>query len=288
MPVWPPNGFWAARFERMTTDLPRVVACMPAWNGEAFIARTLDSLASQSYLNLEILISDDASSDRTGTICELFARARANVRYIRQATNLGWIANVNALLAQAEGDYLFFAFHDDPLEPTYVERLVNALEGNSRAVLDYTDVDIGDRIAVCDILDGVSDRWERARRIARRTGDWWVPNRGLFRNHAATGAGGMQRHLAGEFMADWPWLLRLSLLGEFVRVPEPLVHKVWLKTGLSLIWRHSLAQRAGVTLACAQAIRHARFPLDRELALYRELLLGPLRRRWWQMRAERG
>ncbi len=47
---------------------------------------------------------------------------------IRQPVRLGWIGNANALLRAAAGDYVFFAFHDDPLQPDYVERLVDALE----------------------------------------------------------------------------------------------------------------------------------------------------------------
>jgi len=254
---------------------------MPAWNGEAFIAETLDSLAAQTYPNLGILISDDASTDGTRAICETFARAHANVRLIRQARNLGWIDNVNVLLHAADADYVFFAFHDDPLEPSYVARLVAALDRNPRAVLAFADVYLRGRVATYTALDGVADRWERARQIARRVGWWWIPNRGVFRRDAGLKAGGMQRHVAGEFSADWPWLLRLGLQGEFVRVSEPLVHKVWLKGGLSLVWRHSPWQRAGVTLACAKAISHAGFSRTQVWALYRELLLGPLRRRWW-------
>jgi len=267
--------------------MPRVVACMPTWNGEAFVARTLDSLAAQTYVNLGILISDDASTDRTRSICEAFARAHSNVRLIRQPRNLGWIDNVNVLLKEADAEYVFYAFHDDPLEPTYVERLVDALTRNPRAVLAFADVYLRERVEAYQALDGVTDRWERARHIARRVGWWWIPNRGVFRRHAGLRAGGMQRHLAGEYSADWPWLLRLALQGEFVRVPEPLVHKVWLKGGLSIVWRHSPWQRAAVTFACARVVCSAGFSGAQAWALYRELLLGPLRRRWWTMHSNR-
>src|SRR5262249_32380122 len=154
--------------------------------------------------------------------------------------------NVNALLRAADGDFVFFALHDDPIEPTYVERLVEAIEAHPRAVLAFTDVEADGRRWVHPSLDAL-DRAERARRVLSRHGHWWVPYRGLFRVAAARQIGGMRRHIAGEFMADWPWLLELALLGEFVRVPEPLVHKVWLKRGLSLGWRHSAWQRLGVT-----------------------------------------
>lgn len=134
---------------------PRVVALLPARNGEAFIEETLASLAAQTYGNLHVLIFDDASTDRTGAICEAFAAATPRTRYLRQPTRLGWIGNVNALLHAADGDYVFFAQHDDPLEPTYVERLVNALETHPRAVLAFADVEAAGRRWSYTYLDGV-------------------------------------------------------------------------------------------------------------------------------------
>jgi glycosyltransferase involved in cell wall biosynthesis len=266
---------------------PRVVALLPAWNAEAFIGKTLAALAAQTYPDLDFLISDDASTDGTAEICRAFAATTPHARVLAQPTQLGWIGNVNALLRAADGDYFFFALHDDPVDPTYVERLVEALETHPRAVLAFTDVEAAGRRWTYPNLDGVSDRAERARRLLSRQGHWWVPYRGLFRVAAARQIGGMRRHVAGEFMADWPWLLRLALLGEFARVPEPLVHKVWLKRGLSRSWRYSPWQRLGVTLACLHTIRQAGFPLVAELRLHRTTLLGPLRRRWWDLRAGR-
>ena len=93
----------------------------------------------------------------------------------------------------------------------------------------------------------------------------------------------MRRHIAGEFAADWPWLLRLSLLGEFVRVPETLVTKVWLEEGLTRVWRHSAWQKIGVSLACARVIRQAGFPISQELELYRHLVVRPAKRIWWRL-----
>ena len=269
---------------RCWSELPRVVALVPARNAEAFIGQTLSSLAAQTYAGLEVLISDDASTDRTPSICAAFAATTPRVRYVAQRKQLGWIGNVNALLDAADGDYVFFALHDDPLDPAYVERLVGALEAHPRAVLAFADVEASGRQWTYTRLEGVDDRFERARRILTRHGPWWVPYRGLFRLVVARQIGGMRPHIAGEFMADWPWLLRLSLLGEFVRVPEPLVRKVWLQRGLSLEWRRSPWQNLGVAFACMGVIRRAGFTLAEELRLHLSMLLGQLRRRWWSAR----
>jgi glycosyltransferase involved in cell wall biosynthesis len=258
----------------VTNPRPRVVACMPVWNAEHFIELTLDSLATQTYPNLHILISDDASTDATRAICQRFAERHGNCEYHRQPNNLGWLENVNALFKLAQGDYLFFAFHDDPLEPRYVERLVDALQHNPAAILAYTDIHVGDRqLSYTEVAD-VSDRFERARRIIHKTGHWWIPNRGLFRAQAVELTGGMRRHLGGEYSADWPWLLHLSLLGEFVRVAEPLVTKVFRDNGVSTQWNRNLSRlkSTAVIFACARVIRCTRLPFREEVRLQIELL----------------
>ena len=286
----------------------KVVALLPAWNAEAFIVPVLESLAAQTYRNLEVLVSDDASTDRTHEICATFAARHENFRLIRQPTNLGWIGNVNALLRHAEGDCFFFAFHDDVLRPTYVERLAEALANNPRAVLAFSDMirrvvgpphdaalpatPAPESIKVYLDLDGVDDRVRRSVAVARKWGKSpsytvTLANRGLFRASAARAIGGLRAHFAGEFGADWPWLLRLSMLGEFVRVPEPLVEKSYRRTSLSATWRYSLWQRMGALTACMRETRRARLPLAEELTIHRALIGSALKRQWWGFKTRR-
>lgn len=254
----------------------RVVACMPAWNAERFIQPTLDSLVAQTYPHLRVLISDDASTDRTAAICERLAASDARVRVVRQPRRLGWVGNSNFLLdaAQPEGEYAFFAFHDDPVQPTYVERLAEALDRHRHAVLAFSDILSRGAAESYVELEGISDRQERARRVLRMQGPWWIPNRGLFRLEAARAVGGMRRHLAGEYKADWPWLVALAMRGEFVRVPAPLIHKVWRDESLSAVWNRRLRlwPSAAVLLACAREVRRASPLLGEQLVLYGELV----------------
>jgi glycosyltransferase involved in cell wall biosynthesis len=245
---------------------------MPTWNAEAFIEATLASLAAQTYENLEVLISDDSSTDRTPEICERFAASHPRCRFIRQDSRRGWTGNVTALLHLAEGDYFFFAFHDDPLKPAYVSRLVDALGQNRQAVLAFSDVEFGASTLHYLELEGVSDRLERARRLIRKRGAWWIPNRGLFRADAGRRVGGVYRHLGGEYSADWPWLLHLALLGDFVRIPEPLVRKDLRREGVSSSWRRTLRQKVGVCLSCMREVRRARLPATEEALLHAEIL----------------
>ncbi len=252
---------------------PKVVALVPAWKAAAFIAETLDALAAQSCPHLEILISDDASPDQTAAICERYAARDPRFRVIRQPRNRGWTGNVNALLREARGDYFLFAFQDDLPEPGYVERCVAALEANPRAIMAFSDIVLVHQDGSREeksyaALDGVADRLQRARLIARQQGSWWIPNRGVFRAPAARAIGGLRRHLAGEFSADWPWLLHMSLLGEFVRIPEPLCTKIYQPESLSRGWSFGVRSWSAVTLSAMAAVSRAEIPTGEKLVLF--------------------
>ena len=136
---------------------------------------------------------------------------------------LGYVGNCNFLLDHASADYVLLAFHDDLLEPVYVEKLCSALDTHPEAILSfadvlYTGVNGSQEHWVYTELEGIHNRVQRGLKILRRIGKWWVPNRGIFRLKEARKIQGLKTHDAGEFSVDWPWLFHMSLLGEFVRV----------------------------------------------------------------------
>jgi glycosyltransferase involved in cell wall biosynthesis len=251
---------------------PRVTALVPTYNGAEFIARTLESLAAQTWTDLEILIGDDASTDDTRDIVHRFAYDNPAARVIENDVNLGWLRNSNALMSKAEGELMFFAFHDDVVAPTYVESLVHALAGDERAVLAFSDMvvhelDGGTTLYVFDQLEGITDPVERGRLMIRRKGDWWVPNRGLFRASAFAQVGGIHPNDQGEYSADWTWLLSLSLVGPFVRVPEVLCDKYYKSGSLSKTWPHDAAQLLALQRAGVAEIRRSRLSPAQKLVL---------------------
>lgn len=256
---------------------PRVVALVPTWRASAFIVETLEHLAAQSQPQLEILISDDASPDDTATLCERFAATDRRFRVLRQPRNLGWVGNVNALLNEAKGDYFVFAFQDDLPAPDYVLRCVAALEASPRAILAFSDIDLVQQDGTREekrytVLDGVTDRLRRSRRVAGQEGSWWIPNRGVFRAEAARRIGGLRRNRAGEFSADWPWLLHMSLLGEFVRIPERLCTKIYQTKSLSRSWSFGLGSWTAVTLSAMGVVARAEIPAAEKAALAASLI----------------
>jgi glycosyltransferase involved in cell wall biosynthesis len=111
----------------------RVVALVPAWNAAGFIQGTLEALSAQTHRNLDILVSVDLSTDDTADICESYRRIDSRVRVLRQGERLGFVGNTSRPLQAAQGDYFFWAWHDDILLPEYVSRLVPVLEHSMAA-----------------------------------------------------------------------------------------------------------------------------------------------------------
>lgn len=255
---------------------PLVTALVPTYNGADFITRTLDSLAAQTWPHLEILVGDDRSTDDTLEVVRRFAGSHPNVRVVQRDANLGWLRNSNDLMARAGGELMFFAFHDDVVGPTYVEHLVDALGANQRAVLAFTDMEVHEldgtaRLHVFDELEGLTSSLERGRVMVRRPGNWWVPNRGLFRSSAFAEVGGIHPNEKGEYSADWTWLLGLSLIGEFVRVPEVLCTKYYTAGSISKTWPHDAGQLLALRRSGIAEIRRSALDPVRKFLLMSHL-----------------
>lgn len=249
-----------------------VTALVPAYQAADFIQDTLDSLSKQTYTDFDVIISVDHCSDDTHAICAAHCAADQRFRLFRHDHRLGYVGNCNFLLGQAASDYVLFAFHDDLLAPTYVERLAAALDARPQAINAYSDVLLtplsGEREHwVYTEMDGITDRLERGLRMLARDGQWWVPNRGLFRLDAARRIGGLKPHDAGEFSADWPWLLHMALLGEFVRVPETLCFKFYKPGSISRHWAFSLPQWYEASASCMREIWISELTTDEKMRL---------------------
>lgn len=259
---------------------PKVTALVPCYNSAAFISRTLDSLAAQTWDNLEILIGEDNSTDETFELVSNFARSRGGVRILRRYPNLGWLRNSNDLMANASGELMFFAFHDDVIDPTYVESLVRALNDNPGAILSYSDVEVTEvsgssAVWSFDRLSGLQGCLARGLVMAEQPHGWWVPNRGLFRAWAFHRSGGIKPNSQGEYSADWTWLLHLSLLGTFVRVPEILCHKYYRPGSISKGWSRNRVQQRALRAAGIKEVWHSEVSVAKRVVLAVYMALRP-------------
>lgn len=107
---------------------------MPVYNGEAYIREAIDSLLVQKAFDFELVISDNASTDSTPTICQAYADADPRVRYIRQSTNLGAAGNLKFVVQAARFEYFMWAACDDSWSAHWVETLLTNIESNDVGV----------------------------------------------------------------------------------------------------------------------------------------------------------
>ncbi len=117
---------------------PVITIGMPIYNGERFLAKTLDSFLRQTFTDFELIISDNASTDSTEGICREYTRRDRRILYFRNEKNMGAGWNFRRVYSMAKGKYYKQAAHDDFLEPTFLEECIAALEGDPGLVLAHT------------------------------------------------------------------------------------------------------------------------------------------------------
>lgn len=118
-------------------DQPLVSVIVPVYRAEKYIRQCVDSLLGQSYRNIEVILVDDGSPDRSGAICDEYAAADSRVKVIHQPNGGVSVARQTGM-DNATGDYSIHADPDDWVEPVMIEELVaKALETDA----DYTFCD---------------------------------------------------------------------------------------------------------------------------------------------------
>lgn len=118
--------------------MPKVSIGIPVFNGQEFLPELLDSLLAQTFGDFEIVICDNASSDRTPQICRAYERRDSRVRFIPNERNLGAVENFNRAFALSTAPLFKWAAHDDIYHEAYLDTCVGLLEEYPDAVLAHT------------------------------------------------------------------------------------------------------------------------------------------------------
>ncbi|MGI0494165.1 glycosyltransferase family 2 protein [Alkalinema pantanalense CENA528] len=121
----------------ISNNQPRVTIGIPVYNGQRYLALTLDSLLNQTFADFEIIISDNASTDGTQAICERYAAQDHRIYYCRATENRGPGWNYQRVFELATGKYFKWHAYDDLLEPDFLEKCVDVLDRDSRVVLAH-------------------------------------------------------------------------------------------------------------------------------------------------------
>jgi glycosyltransferase involved in cell wall biosynthesis len=116
---------------------PLVTIGLPVYNSERYLTTSLDSLLAQTFRDFVLIISDNASTDRTAEICRRYAAADPRVRYHRNETNIGNPRNFNRVFQLTETPYLKWSTSDDFWAPTFLEKALEVMEGDESVVLCY-------------------------------------------------------------------------------------------------------------------------------------------------------
>ncbi len=102
---------------------------LPVYNGADYLDEAMASLCAQTHMDLQILVSDNASTDETADILARWAARDSRVQVYRQPENIGAWGNFLWLAQNAAGEFLSFAAHDDRWSPNYISSLCLELQG---------------------------------------------------------------------------------------------------------------------------------------------------------------
>jgi glycosyltransferase involved in cell wall biosynthesis len=121
----------------MTNARPRLGVGVPVFNGERFLAETLDSLLAQTYEDFVLIIGDNASTDRTEEIARAYAARDPRIEYVRHPGNIGAARNYNDLFYRAGTEYFRWHAADDISLPEYTARCLDVLDADPGVILAY-------------------------------------------------------------------------------------------------------------------------------------------------------
>lgn len=159
---------------------PLISVVIPIYNVEKFLPPCIDSVLSQTYKNIEVLLIDDGSPDGCGQLCDNYMEKDHRIHVIHQE-NSGVAEARNHGLRAAKGEYLFFLDADDMLAPEALITLYRAAVGHSADIVSGQNITIGEdaKAVPCDEAPGVDSRTMSAREAMRyyATKDWAPWNR---------------------------------------------------------------------------------------------------------------
>ncbi|MBW8017913.1 MAG: glycosyltransferase family 2 protein [Planctomycetes bacterium] len=118
----------------MTEERPKVTFGLPVRNGAKAIRRCLDSLLAQDLEGIEILVSDNASTDGTQDIVRSYAARDARIKPLLNEKDVGQIENFNRVVRLGRGEYFRWIGAEDWLEPNYASRCAGVLDQHPEAI----------------------------------------------------------------------------------------------------------------------------------------------------------
>ena len=125
---------------------PKLNIGIPVYNGEKFIRNCLNSILNQTFTDFEIILSDNASTDSTTSICKEYAKKDSRILFLKQKSTNDSLWNYNFVLQEAKSEYFMWASADDIWHPEYIEKNLMFLEKNPDFVGSTSEVELFNEI----------------------------------------------------------------------------------------------------------------------------------------------
>jgi glycosyltransferase involved in cell wall biosynthesis len=205
-------------------DGPLVSIGIPTYNRASLVGRAIDSALAQDYLHLEIIVSDNASSDGTAAACQERAARDSRVRYVRQPRNVGATRNFEEVLRLASGDYFMWLGDDDWLDTDYIRLCLGTLlDGGDLSLAGGVPFYYKNGLAkgsgqVLSLLQ--RDRWQRVLAYF-----WQVQDNGLFYGLASTEVQRGLLPIRNVMGGDWLHIALLASQGPIRTLDTTRVHR---------------------------------------------------------------
>jgi glycosyltransferase involved in cell wall biosynthesis len=199
---------------------------LPVYNGDRYLAETIDSLLNQTYRDFDLVICDNASTDRTELICRDYAARDHRIRYFRNSANVGSANNYRRTLELSRGGYFRWANADDLFAPDSLRRCREILDNKPEVVLTYPKTILIDGTgkelsSFNDNLHLNSSRASARFNEVLNNVDLVNVIYGLIRTSALRKTGLIRSFPGG----DIPLVAELSLYGQFWEIPEALFYR---------------------------------------------------------------
>ena len=236
-----------------TTSRPLVSIALATYNGRTYLLELLASLEAQSWPNLEVVVSDDASTDGTPELLAAYA-GRVPVRLVTSGERVGIVRNFERALAGCRGEYIALADQDDVWAPEKVTdlmrdlQLVENVRGRSTPALSFCDIELVDATLCClsKSLFDITAKSRRAERLRDFLLSNHVPGCAMLVNRAA-----LERALpfpARIVMHDWWLAMVVASFGEIRHVAAP--HLKYRQHENNAVGASATNQRPGARTEC--------------------------------------
>ncbi|MEH2137345.1 glycosyltransferase family 2 protein [Nostoc sp.] len=206
----------------MTTNQPRLSIGLPVYNGEKFIKEAIDSLLAQTFEDFELIISDNASTDKTEEICRAYAEKDKRICYYRNDKNIGCARNFNRVFKLSSGEYFKWAAYDDLHAPDFINKCVEVLDQDPSIILCHSQTYFIDEEG--SFLQNYNIKLKADALKPHKRFDELLTKHLCYQCYGVIRSSALRMIplMGGYGNADGILLLRLGILGRFYEIPEHL------------------------------------------------------------------